>query len=53
MAMVDLEDDKGIERAKGKERVNKAHTWCPKCGRPRRCNNPECTHITHCSCGQL
>jgi hypothetical protein len=53
MAMVDLEDDREIEGAKGKEKINKAHTWCSKCGRPKRCNNPECTHITHCSCGQL
>ena len=53
MAMVDLEDDKGIENAKQKERRNKKHIWCPICGRPKNCNDPDCTHIHHCTCGQL
>jgi hypothetical protein len=53
MAMVDVDDDAGIERQKQKDGRNKRHDWCPKCGRPKRCNDPSCTHITHCSCGQL
>jgi len=53
MGMVDSEDDGEIEIEKQKARRNKRHDWCPKCGRPKRCNDPACTHITHCSCGQL
>jgi hypothetical protein len=53
MAMVDLEDDAGIEKEKQKERKNKKHIWCKICGRPKPCYDPECPHVHHCSCGTL
>lgn len=52
MAMVDLEDDVSIERAKQKERASHRHIYCQKCGRPKPCHDPECTEM-HCNCGQL
>jgi hypothetical protein len=53
MTMVDLDDDKGIEKEMEKERKNKRHEWCKKCGRPKKCNDPDCTHIHHCNCNEL
>ncbi|HOF44131.1 MAG TPA: hypothetical protein PK255_01705 [Candidatus Pacearchaeota archaeon] len=52
MAMVDLEDIHSIERAKKKNSVNRKHIYCQKCGRAKRCHDPECTQL-HCNCGQL
>ncbi|MGY4884058.1 MAG: hypothetical protein ACP5NZ_00585 [Nanobdellota archaeon] len=50
MPMVDLEDDSGIERAKLRDVRNRKHDYCPKCGKPKRCHDPECTRM-HCNCG--
>lgn len=52
MPMVDLEDDKGIERAKQKDAVRHKHIYCSKCGRPKPCHDPECTQL-HCNCSTL
>lgn len=52
MAMVDLEDDRDIERVKQKDSVKHKHIYCQKCGLAKPCHDPDCTQ-RHCSCGIL
>jgi NADH pyrophosphatase NudC (nudix superfamily) len=52
MTMVDLEEESDIAKQKQKDMRNRKHDYCPKCGRPKRCNDPECTR-QHCNCNTL
>jgi hypothetical protein len=48
--MGDIEDAKKWRAQQIMKRSN--HEMCPKCGRPKKCRDPDCT-LMHCNCNTL